>query len=406
MTFAAMLMPLWAKAYHKVYDQNVKTLQVVVNQDWLSMPVMTLNSTDVLNVSFDELSHEYHRYVYRLERCEADWSAAESVFESDWLEGFNNNPIESYENSVNTTVLYTHYRLQLPNERCRLIMSGNYRLHVVDEDSDTEVLCAEFRVVEPLMNVGISVTTNTDMGFNTNFQQASMTVNYNSVNVSNPQEQIYTVVMQNGREDTQKQGIRPDLVQPNRLQWEHNRQLIFDAGNEFRKYEVLSLKYPTMGIDRIQWDGGNYHVYPFVSEPRRNYVYDEDTNGAFFIRNSDNQENDYTCDYVYVHYKLMPAPPYGSQQKVVVRGAWTTEAPQTYQATYDPADQSYNLVVLQKQGYYSYQYLLQTPNGRLNTLPEEGSFFETENKYQAFVYYKGISDRTWRLLGYQQVTIR
>ena len=76
------------------------------------------------------------------------------------MEGFNGNPIEDYENSLNTTVLYTHYRLIIPNERCRVKMSGNYRLHVYDEDDDnTEVLCAEFQVVEPVVNVGLSVTS-------------------------------------------------------------------------------------------------------------------------------------------------------------------------------------------------------------------------------------------------------
>ena len=102
-------------AGHVVYNQQVKTLQVVVNQDWLSPPVMQLGSDDVLNVSFDELSHTYHRYIYRLEHCEADWSPSQSLFESDWLEGFNGEPLEDYENSLNTTVLYTHYRLQIPN---------------------------------------------------------------------------------------------------------------------------------------------------------------------------------------------------------------------------------------------------------------------------------------------------
>ena len=38
-----------------IYVPTIKTLQVVVNQDWLSPPVMKLNSTDVLNISFDEI---------------------------------------------------------------------------------------------------------------------------------------------------------------------------------------------------------------------------------------------------------------------------------------------------------------------------------------------------------------
>ena len=74
--------------------------------------------------------------------------------------------------------------------------------------------------------------------------------------------------------------------------------------------------------------------------------------------------------------------------------------------SYDESDRSYNARILQKQGYYSYQYLLRRADGQTAVVPEEGSFFETENKYQAFVYYKGVADRTWRLVGYQQIYLR
>jgi len=403
---ALLLLPTVAAGRSVVYDPRVKTLQVVVNQDWLSPPVMKLGSGDVLNVSFDELSHTYHRWIYKLERCEADWSPSEDLFESDWLEGFNGSPIEDYENSLNTTVLYTHYRLEIPNDRCRLKMSGNYRLHVYEEDSDEdiEILCAEFRVVESLMNVGLNVSSNTDIDFNQSHQQVSMTVNYNGLSVTNQNEQIKTVVMQNGREDNQKVDVRPNLIQPTRLQWEHNRELIFDAGNEYHKFEVLDVSHTTMGLDRIIWDGTYYQAYPFVNEPRRSYIYDQDANGSFYVRNSDNVENDRTCDYVYVNYKLAPATKY--QDDIIVDGNWTTEAQTDYSMTYDERDHSYNARILQKQGYYSYQYLLRDHEGGTYIVPEEGSFFETENRYQAFVYYKGISERTWRLVGYQQVVLR
>ena len=397
---------LGASARNTVSSPMVKTLQVVVNQDWLSPPVMRLGTDDVLNVGFDELSHTYHRFIYRLERCEADWSTSEDVFESDWLEGFNGNPIEDYENSLNTTVLYTHYRLQIPNDRCRLKMSGNYRLHVYDEEEGDEedVLCAEFRVAEPLMNVGLSVTTNTDIDFNQSHQQVAMTVGYGSLSVTNESAQVWTVVMQNGREDTQKVNVRPNYIQPGKLVWEHNRNLIFDAGNEYHKFEVLDVSHTTMGLDRILWDGHHYQAYPFVNTPRRNYVYDEDANGAFYIRNSDNIENDRTCDYVYVNYKLMPSAQYDCD--VIVDGDWTTEQDGDYVMSYDESDRSYNARILQKQGYYSYQYLLRRADGQTAVVPEEGSFFETENKYQAFIYYKGVTDRTWRLVGYQQIYLR
>lgn len=386
-----------------IYVPTIKTLQVVVNQDWLSPPVMKLNSTDVLNISFDEMSHDYHRFVYKIEHCEADWSVSEELFESDYIEGFNNNPIEDYQNSINTTVLYTHYKLQIPNEECRLKMSGNYRLTIYDEDNDGQiVLTAEFMVVEPIMSVGLAVTSNTDIDLNDSHQQLSMTLNYGPINITNREEQISTVVIQNNCHESSKINVKPNIVNHKGMRWEHNRELIFNAGNEYRKFEVLALSHPTMGIERISWDGHNYNAYPFVAEPRKNYLYDEDANGAFYIRNSDNIYNDYTCDYVYVHYKLKS--PELSELTLAVDGNWATYGDHNiYRMEYDKTDATYNAAILQKQGYYSYRFVAVDANGNMTLAPTEGSFYQTENRYQAYIYYKGTGERTWRLVGYRQV---
>jgi len=337
-----------------------------------------------------------------VEHCEADWTVSSELFESDYLVGFNNNPIEDYTNSINTTVLYTHYSLQIPNDRCQLKISGNYRLTVYDEESGERIAEVEFMVVEQAMNVGIGVTTNTDIDVNRSHQQVSVDVDYGNLSVTNLDEQVRLVVTQNGREDNAKRDLRPNYVNAKGLRWEHNRGLIFPAGNEYHKYEILDVSHPTMGIEHIEWDGHNYQVYTFTSEPRRNYLTDVDANGYFFIRNSDNTEIDYTCDYVYVHYKLKTGERYGGT--MVIDGHWTAEADSApYVMEYDEADGSYNATILQKQGYYSYQYLLVSPEGNTSSPPSEGDYYETENRYQAYVYYKKTDERTWRLVGYRQV---
>lgn len=385
-----MLVPLFAFAESRISNPQVKSLQVVVNGNWLAPAIMRLNSQDVLAVSFDELSHDYHRYIYRLEHCEADWTTSEGIFESDWLTGFNSNTIDSYEHSTNTIIPYTHYQLQLPNERCSLKLSGNYRLHVIDEDDESEVLVAEFMVTEQNMRLSMSATANTDVDTHQSHQQVSMSLNYANMPVTNPDEQIYAVVMQNAQERSIRRGVKPNITTLNGLEWSHNRQLIFDAGNEYHKFEVLDVSHPTMGIDRITWDGDNYQAYPYVDLPRPNYLYDEDANGSFCIRNSDYREADTTGEYVWVNYRLRS----DAGQRVYISGRWTTEAPETYLMTYNPADGLYTASILQKQGYYSYQYLC----GNNQLLPSEGSYYQTENQYQALIYYKGTSDRTWRLI--------
>ena len=57
---------------------------------------------------------------------------------------------------------------------------------------------------------------------------------------------------------------------------------------------------------------------------------------------------------------------------------------------------------MQKQGYYSYQFVRRDGS----VPPSEGSFFQTENNYQALVYYKGTGERTWQLVGYRAIALR
>jgi hypothetical protein len=402
---ALVTSPLHVTAWHKVLSPDMKGLQVVLNNDFEALPVLQLGTNDRLTIGFDELSHNYHRYTYRLEPCNPDWTPTEELFESDWLQGFNGMPIDDYENSLNTTVLYTHYKIVFPNADCRLRMSGNYRLYVTDDDTREDVLIVELRVVEPLMNVGLGVTTNTDLDTNGRYQQVAMTLNYNNIRVTRPDEQLQTIVMQNGREDNAKTNVSPDFITPQGLRWEHNRQLIFDAGNEYHKFEVLDPSHPTLGLDITRWNEQTrtWHVWPLPCEERRSYIYDEDANGAFLQRNSDNYEINTTSEYVYVHYQLFPRREYTDAQ-VVIAGRWTTEDQGQYAMTYDNESQSYQATVLQKLGYYNYMLLLQDFDGTTHPLPEEGSFFQTENCYQAFVYFKGVGERSWRLVGFQEKT--
>ena len=393
------LMPTTLTAGNRIYDPQIKSLETMVNADWLSPSVMRLHGGDILHIGFDELSHDYHRYIYRLEHCEADWTTSDELFESDWLEGFNNNVIEDFDRSINTTVDYTHYRLSIPNDKCRLKMSGNYRLHVIEEDLDEEVLTVEFMISEEAMTLSMAITTNTDIDTNLSHQQVSFGLKYGNLLVTDPQEQLQTVVMQNCREDNSRWNVRPTAVVQNGLEWTHCQDLIFDGGNEYRKFEVLDPSHPTMGIDRIYWDGESYQAFPFVNEPRPNYLYDEDANGSFLLRNSDNRESDYTSDYVWVNYRLKT--PYRLVGDIVIDGRWTTEDPETYIMTYDETSGLYTASILQKLGYYSYQYLNDS-----RPLPSEGNFYQTENGYQILVYYKGTGERTWRLVAFSQLTIR
>ena len=71
---------------NEIFNSRIATLQVVAGDDWLSPPVTNLNGNPI-NISFDDLTHDYNRYTYKLEHCEADWTTSEYLFESDYIDG-------------------------------------------------------------------------------------------------------------------------------------------------------------------------------------------------------------------------------------------------------------------------------------------------------------------------------
>lgn len=385
---------------NEILDKNIASLQVVANNDWLSLPIITLNSNDFVNISFDDLTHEYHRYCYKIEHCEADWQTSSALFESDYIDGFaSGNTIDDVQESTNTVQLYTHYSISFPNNKCRPKISGNYRVTIYNENDEKHVVCrAYFMIVEPSMAVHLNVTTNTDIDINGKHQQVEMAVDYGNNIVSNLQTQIKTVVMQNSRWDNAVINAHPQYIKANGLQWIHCKDYIFDGGNEYRKFETLDVTHTTMGLESINWDGHNYHAWIWTDGPRPSYIYDKDANGAFLIRNSDNIDNDVNSDYIITHFRLKSPQ---TADPIYINGFFTNDRflPQ-YEMKWNEKNQQYEGELLLKQGYYSYQYLMMKPEGKLKPVPSEGNFFQTENTYQALIYFKANGDRTDRLVGY------
>ena len=265
------------------------------------------------------------------------------------------------------------------------------------------VFTACFMVVEPLVSVQAEVTTNTDKDINNKHQQLAFQLNYSNIRSFNPLQEFTSVVSINNTWDSRRVGIPAQITTGDKMIWSHNTALIFDAGNEYRKFELLDVNHSSMGVEKMRWENNEYHTYLWQDTPRFSYIYDEDANGAFYIRNSDNYLNNITSDYIKVHFTLKcPRSPYD----IYLSGRWTNDAFTTpYKMIYDEAEQVYKAIVPLKQGYYSYQYVEKQNNGQVNVLPSEGCFYETENKYQIYIYYKGQSERFTKLVGFQEIQV-
>ena len=387
-------------------SEQVRTVRVVVNHDPLQPPVARVGAP--VEISFDELSHDYTRYIYKVEFCNADWTPAAEVFESDFLEGFNGQPIEDYETSFNTTQLYTHYRFGFPNEDARLLLPGNYRVRVYSDERDASpdpVLEACFSLLKPEMSVAVDVSSNTDIDFNQNHQQVAFSVSYGQRRVVDPRRELHTVVFQNRRWDNAVVDLPPNIQKATGVEWNHRRELIFPAGAEFHKFEILNVQLNGMGVDRMVWQAPQRHAILFPVQPQHNYTYDQDADGAYVIRAYDDESPQTQAEYLYVHFLLhTPRLPSGD---VYVTGLWDDCFPNPEcRMDYDEALGVYETSVLLKQGYYNYQFRQLDQDGVGQTARTEGDFFETENEYLILVYHRPQGERYDALVGYAVVKSR
>lgn len=395
-----LLLPLHVVAQQtRSLSEQIRTVQVIVNDDPLLPPVAKLG--DRVEIGFDELSHEYIRFIYKVEFCNADWSPATEIFESDYMEGFNGLPIEDYETSFNTTVLYTHYRFAFPNEDVRLLLPGNYRVKVYSDERDADdepVLEACFSLLQPRMSIAGEVLTNTDIDFQQRHHQVSYSVNFGGQRVVDPARELRTVVMQNRRWDTAVVNLPPNIQRATGVEWNHRRDLIFDAGSEFHKFEILDVRLNGMNVDRMAWIGEQYHATLFSNAPQRNYTYDSDVNGGYVIRHTGDEENDTHCEYLFVHFLLQR--PQLLEGDVYVCGLWDNGSPNPEcKMTYDEKTGMYECGVFLKQGYYNYQFR-QFVDGVGRTDLTEGDFYQTKNEYLILVYHRPQGARYDALVGY------
>lgn len=376
-------------------SDNLGTLRAVSDGDWERMPIIRLGSDEAIEFSFDEMSHEYHRYTYHITHCDARWNPSDLI-ESEYMEGFNDQPIDDWQNSLNTTFDYTHYTLSIPNNDVKLKLSGNYRLSI-REDGD-EVAWFRFLVSEDMHNLTASVSGNTDIDTHKAHQQLSMTVSMNGLNVTDPEKEFCTVVMQNRRFDNAVINPKPTHSSGSRLTYEHCRDLIFPAGNEFRRFEVVNLYDYFRNVDRVSFHAPYYHATLTEDACHHAYTFDYDHNGRYLIRYNQADDSDTEADYLFVHFTLASNPLDGG--RLYVSGHFNGgNADSRYEMEYNSQTGRYEAVILLKQGAYDYQYLW-VPDGESigQTQPTEGDWYETGNEYLILLYYRERGSRYDRLI--------
>lgn len=386
-----------------IFDRRFRTLKTEVEDNFMSPPVIRLGTNDRILVKFDEIGEDNSYLEYRLIHCDADWQPSRLI-ESEYLEGFNSVRIEDYAYSTATFVHYVNYLIAFPNEDLQIKHSGNYLLQVYDPERPEETLLqTRFQVTENRARIEGNVTSRTDMGHNTYWQQLAFEIDCQGIGEFNPYQDIIVYVTQNNREATKRRIMTPLRVSGDKIIYEHLNDLVFGASNEYRRFESVSNSFPGMRVDSLRYMGSNYHVWLKVDEPRQSasYSYDQTQHGRFLVREYNSTDSDIGADYITVHF-LLECPELPSYD-IYLDGEFTHDRmDKENQLTYDHRVGGYVAEVPLKQGAYNYQYVTRSrQTGEISTSTIEGDKYETLNEYGIAVYFRPPGARADRLISYR-----
>jgi hypothetical protein len=386
-----------------IYQPGIKTVQLHPMGNDQAMPIIPLNSSAQLLLSFDDLYEGFGNYSYTIVHCDAKWQPSD-LMKNDYLANFRNDYIQDYEYSVNALVPYTHFELRIPNQQVRFTKSGNYLLIVyANDDPEQLVLTRRFMVYEEIVRIGATVQRANKVDKMNTHQEIDFSIFTNDYPVPNPFTDLKVTLMQNQRWDNPITDLKPQFVQNGQFIYQYDDENTFAGLNEFRFFDIKNLQTLSLNVRRIKRDTGLFTVYLKQDQPRsiERYSVQFDVNGQYRVRRLDASSSSSEADYALVDFILNYPQPLANGDVYVFGELSDWKLRPELRMQYDYDRQAYRLQTYLKQGYYNYVYAT-LPDGATEADIEtfEGSHWQTENNYQIIVYHREIGSRYDRLVGF------
>ena len=396
---------LHAGAQTQVYNNTVKSIKLFRAGDQTSFPVLQLNSSDQLQLEFDDLNTRVNNYYFSYQLCNADWSPT-ILTSFDYIRGFQSTRITTYRNSSLATTRYVHYQATIPDRNSSPSRAGNYLLRVyLNNDTTQMVFTKRFVVVNNLAQIGTQVQQPFNATLFRTGQKLQIGIQTDPrIRVMSPSD-IKVAVLQNQNWQTALFMDRPTIWRGNYYEYSDEAITGMEAAKEFRWLDMRSLR---LRSDRMEvLDNRQDSVNVFVkTEGTRNgqpYIFYRDLNGSFTIETFESINPFWQGDYAFTHFKYIPPnnrPFEGSE--LYLFGEMTNWASDTTGLMhFNPETGAYEKTLFLKQGYYSYLYGTKPLNGgHIDFSQTEGNNWSTENNYVVLVYYRPFGARADECIGF------
>lgn len=385
---------------NETFNRQIKTVLCHNTIDELSLPIINLNSAEQLLISFDDLDTDIKDYYFTIIHCKSDWTASD-LMQSEYIDGFTDEPITNYEFSFNTLQKYSHYSFNFPTEELKPLLSGNYVFKIYEQGGET-IAFKRFMVLETMLTIKAEVRRATLVDDRKTKHEIDFIIKHPNITIADPFSDIKVTIKQNNRGDNAITDLKPLFVKNNELIYDYQEDNTFWGNNEFRHFDIKSLRYQSERIKEIIFDSTYHHVYLFNDRkrPYDRYSIEPDINGKFLIKSQEGWKSSIEADYAFVHFTLpVDHISYGELYVIGEFTNWQLEA--SNKLKYNADKIQYEASIYLKQGYYNYHYALKdTTTNRVDVSFIEGTHYQTRNDYYIYVYYRAVGDRYDRFVGF------
>lgn len=389
--------------YDEVLDNDICAVRLKLTGLPVSLPVADVNAANgTLMLEFDHLGDAIMDYEYTIVHCNSDWMPSQ-LDPTEYINGYPEDRITQFEPSFNTLQQYTHYKLSLPNANFRWTQSGNYILKVWDSANDDRlVFTRRFMVVEPApWRIQTEFVRTARVNKSDTHHELDIKITPKNVRISNPQNEVKTFILQNGRWGSAIGPLGPFITRGDDLIYDYQDVIVFPAGKEFRFFDMRTFDIRGEGIRIIDRKDGYYEVtlQRDISRLNRPNISRNDADGAYVIANNNVNQTMLQCDYAEVLFSLSRNLPFDDADVYVIGELTDWQLKPEFKMKYNEETQAYFCTPYLKQGYYNYQYVLvDRRTGKPDSEELEGDWYETENSYTVLTYFRPFGARFDKLV--------
>lgn len=383
---------LFSLSFTKNFSQTKKIPEniysVIIEGSKYNYPVYNLN--EKIYFSFDDLNIKKSSYYYKINHFDYKWKLSK-ILKSEYIEGYDDNLIEFFENSYNTLVDYTNYQISIPNQDVKLKISGNYSISIHDNNGDF-LFEKKFSVINQLVSTNIKIKRSSDLDKIESHHSIDISLNCDNCNEFNGNSSdLKLVLIKNNNWNNFKVIQNPDYFLNNTLVF---KDILFQAGNEYLNFDNSRINSTNINVYKTELND-IYETFLRTDVDRISsiYQYNPDINGSFVINNKfDNPkiENDYSN----VKFSFKPNM-LNKQDRVFIIGEFN-DFTLSKKYELEPINDRFFGEFKFKQGFYNYTYCFISQNEELKFY--SGDFWETENKYTALVYHKKLTEKYYKLI--------